>query len=636
MISLGDALLKIGVDKTELERGLQEVENRAKQTQQTFRALERVTRPLGVALVGVGAAGLTAAEATKDWDNALSGVLQRLRPVFGALTAIGGVLMTLPPMIRGVKVAFDLLKVAAASTAGVLGVVGLSIGAVGLLVYGLTRLFPAMHADTERWTTALEDANKQLADLKDNGQGTSAEADNLRLAIDGLTSSLAYFSKVGDDNVVTTTNLADAVQKLADESRKLTTIAGAEADVMGKINQSSNWGKLLFDMWNIAVGDTASNVVELTTNIEALKDAQEEELETARNNAVKELEELYGFRADETKSLLELYNEEVEARQDSLDDQLNDVRDSTDDVIKQYRREYDAKVKFLNDETDAQIEALQERLDLLNETQESSDEAAEDAADAKTEAALRARLDKESSTYEWTREGRARAEDELADFLEDRARRLADRQRQDARESLQNQIRDVQRAAEQKQAEYQQELDDKTDAENAKLAAAEIVIQSELDALQTAANIKRGILQQEFNDAVAIQNAIRDNAIAAMNTVINAQLMAANISSVPVTAAGAIDMQSGIDYENWAAANMGGVRRYATGGSILEPTLLYGLRSGRRGIAGEAGPEYISPLGAEPFTISGNTFYIREEADIHKVAAELHRIRILKGNFGKG
>jgi len=115
----------------------------------------------------------------------------------------------------------------------------------------------------------------------------------------------------------------------------------------------------------------------------------------------------------------------------------------------------------------------------------------------------------------------------------------------------------------------------------------------------------------------------------------NALMSTAGISSVSLTPQQSLEMQSGMDYENWAATSGGGVVRYEKGGSILEPTLLYGLKSKRAyAIAGEAGRESVVPGGSSGVTIKDNTFVIRQESDIYKVAAELHRLRMLKGNFG--
>jgi hypothetical protein len=162
------------------------------------------------------------------------------------------------------------------------------------------------------------------------------------------------------------------------------------------------------------------------------------------------------------------------------------------------------------------------------------------------------------------------------------------------------------------------------------LAAAESTIQGELDALQAALEIKRGILQQELNDAVAVQNQIRDKAITAINAVIDAQLAAANTPVAPITFGG-----GPIGNFMNEALHAAGVPGYAGGGDILEPTLLSSMRTGRPyAIAGENGPERVVPGGGGGNVNITGTFYIREEADIPKVARELHRLRMRKGNMG--
>lgn len=72
-------------------------------------------------------------------------------------------------------------------------------------------------------------------------------------------------------------------------------------------------------------------------------------------------------------------------------------------------------------------------------------------------------------------------------------------------------------------------------------------------------------------------------------------------------------------------AMLGGmkVKAYQSGGPINEPTLLYGLRSQKPyAIAGERGPEVVSPAGGGGMTLNffqGAQLAIREEADIGKI-----------------
>ena len=79
-----------------------------------------------------------------------------------------------------------------------------------------------------------------------------------------------------------------------------------------------------------------------------------------------------------------------------------------------------------------------------------------------------------------------------------------------------------------------------------------------------------------------------------------------------------------------------GFGRYAGGGDITEPTLLYGLRSQKPyAIAGEAGPERVVPQGQGTITnnFSIAQLVVREEADVRRVARELYKLQSMKGQY---
>ena len=59
---------------------------------------------------------------------------------------------------------------------------------------------------------------------------------------------------------------------------------------------------------------------------------------------------------------------------------------------------------------------------------------------------------------------------------------------------------------------------------------------------------------------------------------------------------GPISAEQMASFMNNSTAGAGAIRAFATGGVIDEPTMLTGLRSGKQGIMGEAGPEAIVPM----------------------------------------
>ncbi len=567
-----------------------------------------------------------------------------LEPMQGMLigmVALGGALVALPMIIPKVITAIRALSIAMRSLSlvgGALGLVGV-IAAIGIGLYDLIRRGKDWTESVNNWTDALDSANDRLATLEEQGKGASEEAENLNMMIDDLTDALKRYSEVGDDNVVTQYNLSDAIDKLSDSMTRFHDWQKiAEGDL------SNFEAKTFNDMFALVhldatMADNADTVLDLLSGVEdqikamddlseaytaAAGDAQilsmieselnrrmQETAETTYDEAIESLQDYYGIAEEEEKSLLEMYEAEVSARQKSLNDQLRSVRDNTNDVISEYQREYNERVKLLDAETDATVKALQDQLDALDDAaKESSFE------DEKT------RIEQELAEA-WTRKDKERLEKELADLL-------ADHEREVLRDSLTDQIRDVQDAAEDKKREWQEELDANIANQEAILSNAEATINAELAMLENAVDIKKDLLRQEYEAAAAMQQDILDATLSRINQEVQAQINAwntlASVASIPPMAS------SGTA---GAGLGLGGsIRPYSTGGPILEPTLLYGLRSQKPyAIAGESGPEYVSPGGGGDINITG-TFYIREEADISKVARELHRLRLRKGNMG--
>ena len=641
-INIGDAVLTVKVNSEDVQKGLEAVDNKARSLEDSFRNVERISKPVGIALTSVGAAGLLAANATKDWDNSLGKVLQALKPAFALMTGFGVLLMTGVKVIKAVRIALEALKVTALSTMSVFGILGLAIAGIGALVAAVVLSFKGAKADTERWSNALDRANSRLREMEASGKGASDEANQLREMIDDLTDSLVKYAKVGDDNKVTIYNLDDATEKLTDTTKALNR---EFLDTDKSLIDNIKAGKELGLTWKetlgviveseIVMGDLTATALELADGIEAVKEEQLAAAEAIRESNISDLEKQYGFRADEHESLLDMLEDDTEAKRTALEDQLDNTRDSISDEIDAYEDAYNEKVRLYKADTDAYIDSLQDQLDALNDQKSETDRLREDEDDAKTEAELRAAIE-----AAWTRKDRAAAEKELADFLEERSRKLEDRKLEDQREALSDQINEAEEAQNEQLQIWERERNDFNRLKQSELQISERAIRDELTALEAARNTKYSILKQEFDDAVEIHNAIRNSALATINAQMNALMSTAGISSVSLTPQQSLEMQSGMDYENWAATSGGGVVRYEKGGSILEPTLLYGLKSKRAyAIAGEAGRESVVPTGGGT-TIYINNPVVREEQDIdrlaHRLGQVLYRQRQMTGSFGVG
>jgi hypothetical protein len=65
-------------------------------------------------------------------------------------------------------------------------------------------------------------------------------------------------------------------------------------------------------------------------------------------------------------------------------------------------------------------------------------------------------------------------------------------------------------------------------------------------------------------------------------------------------------------------------KTFAQGGVIDEPTLMYGMRSGRYSLAGEAGPERITPVGkGEGVTVNVYNPTVRSDDDIRRLVQQV-------------
>lgn len=105
----------------------------------------------------------------------------------------------------------------------------------------------------------------------------------------------------------------------------------------------------------------------------------------------------------------------------------------------------------------------------------------------------------------------------------------------------------------------------------------------------------------------------------------------------PLTAAQSAGGMVGIGGLN-EIQKLQGIEGYANGGPIPEPTLLYGLRSQKPyAIAGESGPEKVSPAGQAGTTINNQfsiaQLVVREEADVDRIAERLYHMQQLRTRY---
>lgn len=585
-----------------------------------------------------------------------------LEPMQGALVgmlAVGAALVALPMIIPKVITAIRALSVAMRSLSlvgGALGLVGI-IATIGVGLYDLIRRGKDWTDSVNRWTDALDSANERLATLEEQGRGASEEAETLRLMIDDLTESLKKYSEVGDDNEVTAYNLTDAIKKLSDATKEYYDLMAVTEGDLGVLEGKSWMERLkVFAQYEATMADAAGTTLELLEGIEReiramddlseayedaagnaeilsmieaeLADRIEETANTVYDDAIEALQEYYGIQEEKSKSLLELYQDEVEAQKTSLNNQLKAERDYTRNAISEYQRQYNERIKLLDKETDAAVRALQDQLDLLDETEEADEEAS-----------LRQAIEDE-----WSRIGKAEAAEALNDFLLDKQRR-----------SLQDQISDVQNAANDQKDIWAEELDAQIDNEEQKLAVVESKLQSQLDALETAVDDKKLEYQRDYDNAtetydstlIAYQTLLDNQATATEDTwdEIAETIKTRAQQSAQDTLAAWASLSAGQAWTAPAGAagvgmgarfGLGGsVKGYSQGGPIVEDTLLVGMKSGAYAMAHKG--ESVTPSGGG-VTVNINHPSIRSDLDIVRLTKSIERTlykeKITRGNYG--
>ena len=599
----------------------------------------------------------------QKWDEMklrMSGTLSFLEPMLNVFVALGPMLVLLSMKIGLVTAATRALGMAVSFATGPVGILLAAASALGGLIWWVSKQGADSSVNIDKWTTSLTGAKDELKALEDAGQGTSDAATTLRQKIDDLNAALSTHNTITEKSVTDEKALA---KMLKNRENTLSSIKALEKEIKdqesgigasygeGVVDPELQASQNQIDKWKAQLANMQTGVEaldqELLAQYKAMDDlsgaykaavdlgdtylqnlilqAQRTKDATAAtkayDDAVKKINDTYGTSAASTaKTLVEIAQAESAALGKSLSAQLQSVKSYYSDVISRARSAYDSKIRLLNAETNATVKNLQAQIDALDE---------QDAADE--EAKLR-----EAVRTAWNRKDKADAEAALQAFL-----------KQKQKTSLQAQISAVQDAAREKEQQWQDELDAFTNQKEAEAAIAESSIQNQLDGLESALTTKLSIIEterlaaiQKEADILAAVNARAAGEIAAYLRVQAAvSAMAANSVYVP-TPTSAADMQALQQSPGW----LQGITAFASGGIIREPTLLSSIRTGRpTGIMAEKGAEEIGPVGGRRgggsnggVTITGNTFIIREEADISKIASQLHRMRMLKGNFGAG
>ncbi len=410
----------------------------------------------------------------------------------------------------------------------------------------------------------------------------------------------------------------DMAKSINDEAKEMTKTEKEEADKRKQITLASIKEEL--------EAKKAAALSELSTK----KDAARKGYEAAVDAINKE----YGEYKQEVKTKQDLAKDASEVAKRALQDELSLAERAHDEKMDLLREEYDQKIRTLNAETDAQIQRIQAQIDAIDAQTEAENLAITRANEQQRLADLQAAIDSAK-----TDEEKAQATKEYAEYESEVARNELLRQRDDQKDALRTQIDQIRANAQTQEDILREEMEAKQKALDDDLAATKANIQQKSDALDQA--LQDDLTRIEQDRLAAIEAEADKLAAVEGNLAQQEQALKDHYDEVESITAlhneamrrlnAELALQTAVSMPQYEAPPP--LPQMAEGGVIPEPTLLYGLTSMRPyAIAGEAGPEIVSPGIQSSIVITGNTFNVRSERDIDLIAQSLvDKIRLKTG-----
>jgi len=382
------------------------------------------------------------------------------------------------------------------------------------------------------------------------------------------------------------------------------------------------------------------------------------ELEKRRDDELAEIDRMRGvaeqYKEDEIARLREKYGsfEELDSKytdsrtdrlrkyfdelRDSLAKELNEARTAHNEKMQLLDEEYAAKLRTLDAATQETVAGLQDEIDAIGDQMDEESRLQLERDRAERLAELQRAVEQAE-----TDEERAEAVKRLNDYIlqvEEERHRESQRAEQDR---LREEIDAALEAADVERDILEAELEEKKTHEEEMLAETESRIEKEQAGLDAA--FKRRL--QKLKDQLEAKIETEEASLQATQERLDKEedalrryyrdaleqerlyLEALRIMREEYEEYGAPVYHSG---ESWWRDLL----PWQHGGVIKEPTLLTSMRTGMPyAIAGEAGPERISPMGGGAASSNiNNTFNIaelvvREEADVQRIALELYTMQ---------
>ncbi len=341
---------------------------------------------------------------------------------------------------------------------------------------------------------------------------------------------------------------------------------------------------------------------------------------------------LEGFKTEEQKSLMDKARDASKARGIAIDGEIRDLRTAHDIKVGLLQDEYDEKLRTLNAETNEAVRNLESQITAID-AQTAAEEAIKKAAsDEERRNELQTAVNSAKDNKE-----RAAAQKELDAFLA----QLETERVRDEREKTKNLIRErisaLQDEAQKNRERLAQGLQTEIETLDGKLTALTTELEAEKKLLDTVLEEELVRIELERKAVETAEKSMSDAEVARINAVAAAEVAAINAVAAAQQAVSRPQVPGGggtSPTPTPTPATPGfSLNEYATGGIISEPTLLTSIRTMRPyAVAGEAGPERVSPIGASRVMITGNNFYVRQESDIDRIGESIVRkIRLTQG-----
>ncbi|MDD5092771.1 MAG: hypothetical protein PHV74_00095 [Dehalococcoidia bacterium] len=456
------------------------------------------------------------------------------------------------------------------------------------------------------------------------------------------------------------TMFKDELKKVADVVTFLPSkVGGAIGDVAGKVGGffgsmnpfHKKHAKEAEDAYDEMAADIKLKAEALTATLKDQLDQQlkdqlaviEEKRKAAEqeyDDAVAKIREEYGVTEEYHQSKIDLARQATDDMKQQLDEELDAARTACNEKLALLDKEYAAKFKLLDQDTQAAVQKYQDQIDAIDARTKDENRILEDQQNQKRLLELQDKVAQADNDAD-----RASATEDLNEFIAQVERDKLLDSREAEKEALRDSIENVRTEAENKKTALQEELEAKKTHESEMLKETETRLANEKTALDAALQQKLAQIAEEASWAVFAENiklAATKQRLVDEETETKAS-HARQVTEEALYQKALIAAKQQVLDEQAKSQGIYGpyisdlpvsspIYGHATGGLITEPTLMYGLRTGRRGIMAEQGSEWIVPdskmkSGGIVNTITQHfhiaQMIIREEADIQRVAEAL-------------